>query len=397
MDILTEKERAFLEKIERNKIKHNNAQQKYKNKNKEKIKEYNKKYQENIKEQKAEIRNKIKDERDENIKIEIEKIPKISKKPKPNNDNIGKTTIDDYIRKSNILNKLIKGQDIPNAVKNELNELLTMKNDDKTYSKILNEMDYIKDIEETISKIRTKYKNDNTYKSYINVLCVISSHFQDLKDVYKVYSSIIKETNIKVQEKREENDLEDYEKEKIISVGDNEFYKNIEKLDKIEDILIYALYVMFPSRRLEYRNMRITDEEDEEKLNEINYLIIPSGKFIFNDYKTSKTYNKQIFDIPINLKNIINKYINEKDLKNGDLLFKTDKDKIITEGNFSSKISNIFKKVYNIPICIRYLRMSWASSIYLNNPSIKEIKELSYKMAHSTIENRLYNKIFDKK
>lgn len=399
METLTEKERAFLKKMEQNRMKHNQAQKKYKEANKEKVKEYNDTYQANLKQQKAEIRKKL-------LKIEATETPieEIIKKAKESKEEIKpsyktreqpleETTIEDYIRKSNILNKIFKGQDLPQPLKEELKKLL--KDDpeiDRTL--ILNEMNYLKDADGTMNKIRTKYKNDNTFNTYINVLSVISSHFEDLTELHQVYSRVAKETKMKIREKREENEVEEYEKDKIISVGIEEFNKNVEKLDKIDDILIYALYLLFPARRLEYRKTILTKENDPDKLNEMNYLIIPQMTFIFNDYKTKKTYNKQVFQVPNDLKNVINKYVSLKGLNEGDLLFATEKKKIISESNFSQKISNVFKNIYCVPICVRYLRMSWVSNLYRTNPTAKQIKELAFKMTHSADEARLYNKIF---
>jgi len=403
METLTAEERAFLEKMERNKKKHNEAQKKYKATHAKKVKEYNKEYQENLKERKKEIMkkmNKIEPAKPEEPiePLEPHLIIKHDERTKSNEKEEekgkSKTTIKDYLSKSNILNKLLKGKDLPQPVKEELNKLFS--NEVINARKILDEMDYLNDVISTINRIKIKYPNENTFKTYVNILAVISSYFKDLKDAYEAYSKIATETDKNIKDKREENTIEEYEKDKIIPVGEEEFFKNVNKLDKIDDILIYALYILFPARRLDYRNMRLTTEEDPEKLNEMNYLIIPKIIFVFNDYKTSKTYKKQIFNISINLKNIINKYINIKDLKDGDLLFKTDDNKIISEGNFSVKISNILKKVYDVPICIRYLRISWVSNLYKTNPTGQEIKNLAYSMSHSTEEARRYNKIFKK-
>jgi hypothetical protein len=118
--------------------------------------------------------------------------------------------------------------------------------------------------------------------------------------------------------------------------------------------------------------------------------------FVFNQYKTDKTYGKQIFEIPTSLDVIINKYIHLKGLKSGDYLFSLERNKkeAIAESNFSSKVSNVFNKVYDTPVSVRFIRMSWASSLYTKNPTVKQIKELAYMMAHSPDESRKYNKLF---
>ncbi len=69
---------------------------------------------------------------------------------------------------------------------------------------------------------------------------------------------------------------------------------------------------------------------------------------------------------------------------------------IISEPDFSGKVTNVFKKVYDIPISVRYIRMSWASALYSINPTVSEIKEITTKMAHSVDESSKYKKIFKK-
>ena len=86
------------------------------------------------------------------------------------------STIDDYIAKANIINKLFNNRNLPADVKAELRKLL---NDNKNINEnlILNEMNYINDnISDTINTLRTHYKNDNTFKAYTNILTVILSH-----------------------------------------------------------------------------------------------------------------------------------------------------------------------------------------------------------------------------
>ena len=41
--------------------------------------------------------------------------------------------------------------------------------------------------------------------------------------------------------------------------------------------------------------------------------------------------------------------------------------------------------------------MSWASALYAKNPSVREIKEIATKMAHSVDESSKYKKLFSKK
>jgi len=350
--ILSEEEKIFLENYEKYKKKHRASQKTYRQQHQEQIREYNKKYFEEKKRKLDEINKKIFKSNPIPTNIDIEeilrpvKIDKRTKKGKKqalNNDIVpsyqtrqiplGDTSIKDYISKANKINVIFKNRKLPEPVQAELYKLF---NDSSNLNQdlILNEMDYLKDdIQTTIDKLRAFYPNDNTFKAYTNILSVISSHFKELNHIYQPLTKIGKFINKRVQERREENEIDEGDEGKIISVKADDVYKNLEKLKNIEDRMIYALYMLFPSRRLDYNLFSLLRDKREP----------------------------------------------------------------IKQGNFTNKIKDVFYKVYNINhITVRFLRMSWASSIYLNNPSVKEINELAYKMSHSADESRLYNKIIKK-
>ena len=157
--------------------------------------------------------------------------------------------------------------------------------------------------------------------------------------------------------------------------------------------------IIIPARRLEWRNVKITTETDINKLSDCgtNFIIISENplKVIFNDYKTSTTYGQQVFNIPNELSCIIIKYIQHFQLSDFDYLLSLsiDKKMIISEPNFSKKVSNVFYKVYNQNISIRFLRISWSVWINTQNFSINTKKEYINKLAHSYEENQRYFKI----
>ena len=262
-------------------------------------------------------------------------------------------------------------------------------------------MSYINNIiEPTITKLREHYKNDNTLKGYINVLTVISSHLKILdKNVYQTLTKLNIYLNNKVQEKRKENKIEEGDEDKIIDLDKTNILKNIQRFNNIEDKLIYGLYTLFPARRLEWRLTKITKETNKEKLKDPvnNYLILSNPKrIIFNNYKTYKTYGQQDFLISDkDLNNIIDEYIFKNGLKIDDYLFHLGRDRreVISQPNYSKKISNVFNKIYNIPISIRFLRMSHISYLLNKNPSIKQMEILADYMAHSPDEQGKYKKI----
>jgi len=411
MTSLTPEELLFLKKYEQQRINHNNRQKLYRVNNAEHVRNYNKRYYETKREKLNSIKRKI---QKEPIHIHIDEIistpdkrtrrgkkQKIDIKPRyeTREEPLEYSTIDDYIAKANIINKIFNNRNLPADVKEELRKLL---NDNKNIDEnlILNEMNYINDnIGDTINTLRTHYKNDNTFKAYTNILTVITSHLKTIDK--KIYQTLTKTTiyiNNKVQDQRKDNELDEADYDKIIDLDKTTILSNIAKLKKIDDVLIYALYTLQPARRLDYRYVKITTETDINKLNDpsTNYLMISSHKFIFNNYKTYKKYGQQVLPIQDkDLNSIIDHYINEKNLRNGDYLFSLlrNKREMIHESVFSKKISDVFYKIYGIPISVRYLRMSWATYFHKTNPTSKQLENLAYKMSHSMIESALYKKI----
>ena len=228
--ILTIEEQAFLEKMEQQRHRHKESQAKYRERNKDKMNEYNKIYQENQRIKRNEIKTKLMQSRGENLPppapIDIEEIgkkDKINKRTregkkkasqpeiKPNfetrKEPLGKKTIDDYLQKADILNRLFNGRSLPQVTQGELRKLLNdNKNLDK--SKISDEMKFIiEDVDNTANILRQSYKNNSSFKSYINILAVITSHFKEYESIYLIYSKLGKITNKEVQEVREENQI----------------------------------------------------------------------------------------------------------------------------------------------------------------------------------------------
>ena len=212
--------------------------------------------------------------------------------------------------------------------------------------------------------------------------------------------------NEAIQEKRKKNELDEKDEGKLIDLDRTTVLSNLQnKLDKIDDKLIYSIYTLLPARRLEWRLMKLTTEKNVKKLEDPvnNYLILlPNNiyKLVFNNYKTYKTFGQQVFDIDdAELSKIISDYITKKGLTAGDYLFPLTRNKkeVISQSNFSKKIINIFLKIYEIPITVRFLRMSWVSNLMKTNPTEKEKETLAFFMGHSREEQGKYNKIIKDK
>ena len=411
MSGITEEEQIFLKKMEERKQKHKEAAAKYRQSNKSKVAEYNKTYNESQKSKMNDIKAKIPPrqqqpptplniqeitEQKTNKKAITEDIKPLYEKRK---EALTASTIEAYINKANLLNKFFNKKSLSQEATEEIRKLLN--NNDFNEDLILSEMKYINnDIEPTINALRQHYKNDNTFRNYINILVVITSHLKTLnKSIYQTLTKLNIFLNQKYQDKRKDNEIEDTDKDKIIDLDKSTILKNLNKLTNIKERLIYGLYCLFPARREEWRLTKITSQIDKEKLKDPlnNYLILSNPKqIIFNNYKTSKTHGQQHFNIlDTDLNNIIDEYILNNDLSDGDYLFslKCNKNKVISQPNFSHLISDVFFKVYNIPISVRFIRMSHITYLLNKNPTIKQMEILAFQMAHGLEEQGKYKKI----
>ena len=139
---------------------------------------------------------------------------------------------------------------------------------------------------------------------------VVLSHIPSLRSDYLRITTLAKDHTKQGQAKRDENTTED--PDKIIDLSDRQtLLNNIEKLPNINDKLIYAVNVLIPPKRLEYRFVILTDETNKNLLKDTNnYLIIKGAwRFVFYEYKTAKTLEQQVIPIPDDLKQILQEYI----------------------------------------------------------------------------------------
>ena len=148
--------------------------------------------------------------------------------------------------------------------------------------------------------------------------------------------------------------------------------------------------------------MKITTETDNQQLRNKNnnYIIIDDNnnpsQFIYNKYKTYKTFGQQVIDINKELADILKQYIKSYKLKENNYLFglSTDANKRQSESNFSKLVSSIFTKLYKSSISItnKWVRVSYATYLNTLNLTIKQRKDIAYKMGHSFATNLQYGK-----
>ena len=160
-------------------------------------------------------------------------------------------------------------------------------------------------------------------------------------------------------------------------------YKNNDVSSKSINVLVNYILLclvsgvyMEPRRSMDWVLMKTKLEDDTA----YNYYDKKNNKFIFNKYKTSKTYKQQAESVPKELSKIINKYIGYvKDINKTDFLLFN----ISNNGLTAPEIAMRLNKMFGKNISTSMLRHIFLSDKFASMPSIIELQKTASAMGHS--------------
>ena len=294
-----------------------------------------------------------------------------------------------------------KKKDFPAKLKTELTKVLELKNYNHVY--VTKELNFIKDTIKFVDELKLRYNNKNSFKSHLNATVSIISRIKEFDKEYQLLAPINTGLAKSYSDERDENIVSVKDNQRIINFKPDNIKTMLNSISDIHQKAIFSVYALQPPRRLEdFAAMKITKETDPQQLRNKNnnYLIIDHNnnpsQFIYNKYKTYKTFGQQVIDINKELADILKQYIKSYKLKENNYLFglSTDIKKRQSESNFSKLVSSIFTKLYKSSISItnKWLRVSYATYLNTLNLTIKQRKEIALKMAHNFTTNLQYGK-----
>ena len=158
--------------------------------------------------------------------------------------------------------------------------------------------------------------------------------------------------------------------------------------EKLLQFVVLSLYTDVPPRRnQDYLDMYVVKKHSEALDKTKNYYDTTAHKFIFNKYKTAKTYGTQVMDVPDTeeapLVSVINMYLKHHPLAKGKakeykLLVKQDGSNL----NHTNAITRILNRIFDKKIGSSALRHIYLSSKY--GDTTKEMEEDAKEMGHSS-------------
>jgi len=224
------------------------------------------------------------------------------------------------------------------------------------------------------------------------------AHYYD-KMMGKVKEAREVDTSVKTE--KEENNWIEWkdvkQKHEELGKGVAEFAANKMILDEEFTILLHYLILSLyteiqPRRNQDYLNMFVVKKWKEDMDDSRNYLDLASHQFIFNKYKTQKTYGQQKVSIPLPLMTVVMTYLKFHPLNKGSktklgeysfLVFPDGKP--LTALN---AITRILNRIFGKNVGSSMLRHSFLSSKY--GEVLEQQKEDSVGMGHDLNTQRSY-------
>jgi hypothetical protein len=224
----------------------------------------------------------------------------------------------------------------------------------------------------------------NKRKTILSALVVLTNNEEYRNQMNKDVSSYNEE--IQKQEMsitQKENWVEKDEIKKVydkLEKKSKDIYKKPNKstadLQEIQNFIILALLggqIIPPRRSLDYCNFKISNVDETKD----NYYDTSTHKFVFNSYKTAKSYGRQEISVPVKLRNIIKKWktINPTDY----LLFDTNMNPLT-----AVKLNQRMNKIFDGRVSVNQMRHTYLTSKFKNTSmENKELKKTMEQMSSS--------------
>ena len=258
---------------------------------------------------------------------------------------------------------------------------------------IIENLKKFEDVEYVLNKLK-KFKINTKRTKLISVIAMLKT-FPEKKDLQEKYAEIVaninKETNLTSNQKTEKQKENWMDKQQIIDIWDalqsvvQTFTSKKNLSEKQYNVLlqfvVLSLYTLInPRRNSDFMKMIVVKKNEKDLSTDYNYLDLQKRKFIFNQYKTKKTYSQQIEDIPENLWNVIKLYLKFKPTDTNYFLCNFDGQPL----PHVNSITLILNKIFGRKVACSMLRNIFLSEKFETlQPMLDELKDTANSMGTS--------------
>lgn len=305
----------------------------------------------------------------------------------------------------NLAKELVEKKQVAESTANAYVKSLYMLNGKAPFKTLT----FIKDTEGIDKKI-AEYA-DNTQKALYTTITSVLSLFKDKPTYKKVYAYYYEKMMGKAKDMKEgsadTSDKTTKEKDnwidwKVVQEKHKELGEAVSKFVSAKNItpeqfstllhwVILSLYTEIqPRRNQDYLDMWVVKKWKEDMPKDKNYLDLATHQFIFNKFKTQKTYGQQKIAIPEELMRVVQLYLKHHPLVKGNKTKTTEfKFLVFPDGSpltAVNAITRILNRVFGKKIGSSMLRHIFLSSKY----DIAEMEADSKAMGHSVEEQKKY-------
>jgi hypothetical protein len=304
--------------------------------------------------------------------------------------------------------QLIAERDVAESTASAYIKTLFQLNDRKPFKNLT----FLKNIEGIQSKIAT-YAESTQRAIYATIVSVLTL-FKDkptFKKVFSTYYDQMMARNKLAKEADGKHEKTEKQAENWVSWADVEKRKSelaaeCAKLPKTLSAAMYdtalqslvlSLYTdVQPRRNQDYLSMYIVKKWNDKLPADKNYLDLASRRFIFNKFKTSRTYGQQVVEIPDELWAVLGQFLTKHHpLWKGAVRRKNDPVKLLVGHDGApltavNTITRLLNRIFGKKVGSSMLRHIYLSDKYKD--TIDEMKDDAAAMGHSLTAQRAYVK-----
>lgn len=274
----------------------------------------------------------------------------------------------------------------------------------------LTSMKFLMNFDTISKKIDDMDKSFTTKTSYLTAICAVLKMYPKYSKLYKKYLDKTMTNSREIKKELDTNEKTERQKDSIVPLKDiitvrNTLKKKFDDANEIDGKLwdmymgyiLLCLYTMIPPRRnRDYSEMWFCFDEPKTIDKTKNYYVASSHKFIFNNYKTATTYGEQRLDVPSDLANILNEYIDmyQRVIERDDFTTANEFPLLVhfngTRIHEINGITRLLNKVLGKKIGSSALRHIYVTDKFA--PELEEMKATAKAMAHDMDTQRSYIK-----
>lgn len=271
-----------------------------------------------------------------------------------------------------------------------------------TDKSMFSNLDFLKDTTKVLTKLKAISGTDSTYKTHLSrVMAALGGG-----ESYDIYKKEFDDVKARYAAHIESHEKSEAEKEKLVP------WERImevrtklleecaplvkscltpKQYDKLQMLMLVMLHTEMAPRRNDYAIMDVVRTTADTGDKEMNYYVLETRKFVFNNYKTAKQYGQQVLEVPAHVADVVESVVCKRMEGKDSVPFLINQNG--TRINPNTGISRLMTKAFGTPMgctAMRHIFLAHAFPGLLEETEKR--RQVAAAMAHSMAEQLRYIK-----